>query len=213
MATKKTTKPAAKPAARKKTVAKPTKPAVKVTVPEDPMDRSEAHGAYDKGAWAWVFKREPGEVRYWLVKTEPEVFSFDDLLRRHGRTTCWDGVRNFAARNFLRDGVKLGDRVFFYHSGYGEQEIVGECEVAREGYVDHTAFDPKHRHYDKESKQEEPQWYMVDLRAVAQYTKPVSLAQLKLKHALRDMALLRVGRLSVSPVTEKEYKVITAMAR
>ena len=107
----------------------------------------------------------------------------------------------------------LGDRVFFYHSGYGEQEIVGECEVAREGYVDHTAFDVKHRHYDKESKQDDPQWYMVDLRAVAQYTKPVTLAQMKLKHALREMALLRVGRLSVSPVTDKEYKVITGMAK
>jgi predicted RNA-binding protein with PUA-like domain len=90
--------------------------------------------------------------------------------------------------------------------------IVGECEVAREGYVDHTAFDPKHRHYDPESKQDDPQWYMVDLHAVAQFTKPVTLPQIKLKLALKEMALLRIGRLSVTPVTEKEYKVIRSMA-
>lgn len=178
----------------------------------DDADLTERNPDYAKGKWAWVFKRQPGEVRYWLVKTEPEVFSFDDLLRRHGRTTCWDGVRNYAARNFLRDGMKLGDRVFVYHSGTETPMIVGECEVAREGYVDHTAFDAKHRHYDAESKPGEPTWYMVDLRAVAQYTKPVTLEQVKLKQPLKDMALVRISRLSVSPVTEKEYKVIRAMA-
>jgi len=178
----------------------------------DEMDSAAANASYEKGKWAWVFKRAPGEMRYWLVKSEPEIFSFDDLLRRHGRTTCWDGVRNFAARNFLRDGMKLGDRVFFYHSSIDPQVIVGECEVAREGYVDHTAFDVKHRHYDPQSKQDDPQWYMVDLRAVAQFTKPVTLDQIKLKHALKDMALLRIGRLSVVPVTEKEYKVLRSMA-
>lgn len=212
MATKKTSKAAVtkKAAPKAKAAAKPK--AAKASVPEDPMDRAEANTAYAKGAWAWVFDRKPGEMRYWLVKTEPEIFSFDDLLRRHGRTTCWDGVRNFAARNFLRDGMKLGDLVFFYHSGYGEQEIVGECEVAREGYIDHTAFDAKHRHYDVESTQDTPQWYMVDLRATAQYSKPVTLAQIKAKRSLHDMALLRVGRLSVSPVTEKEFKAIRVMA-
>jgi predicted RNA-binding protein with PUA-like domain len=179
---------------------------------DDDVDSAAATASYDKGKWAWVFKRPDGEQRYWLVKTEPEIFSFDDLLRRHGRTTCWDGVRNFAARNFLRDGMKMGDRVLFYHSMSEPQMIVGECEVAREGYVDHTAFDVKHRHYDAESKADSPQWYMVDLRAVAQYTKPVTLEQIKLKHSLRDMTLVRIGRLSVSPVTEKEYKVIRSMA-
>ena len=178
----------------------------------DDIDAAAANASYEKGKWAWVFKRAPGEVRYWLVKSEPEIFSFDDLLRRHGRTTCWDGVRNFAARNFLRDGMKLGDRVFFYHSSIEPQTIVGECEVAREGYVDHTAFDVKHRHYDPQSKQDDPQWYMVDLRAVAQFTKPVTLPQIKLKLALKEMALIRIGRLSVVPVTEKEYKVIRTMA-
>lgn len=178
----------------------------------DELDTAERTPNYAKGKWAWVFKREPGEMRYWVVKTEPEIFSFDDLLRRHGRTTCWDGVRNYAARNFLRDGMKLGDRVFFYHSSTDPQMIVGECEVAREGYVDHTAFDPKHRHYDPESKPDAPLWYMVDLRAVAQFTKPVTFEQIKLKHALRDMVLVRIPRLSVSPVTEKEYKILRGMA-
>jgi len=212
VATKKTSKAAVtkKAAPKAKAAAKPK--AAKASIPEDPMDRAEANTAYAKGPWAWVFDRKPGEMRYWLVKTEPEIFSFDDLLRRHGRTTCWDGVRNYAARNFLRDGMKLGDLVFFYHSGYGEQEIVGECEVAREGYIDHTAFDAKHRHYDAESTQDTPQWYMVDLRATAQYSKPVTLAQIKAKRSLHDMALLRLGRLSVSPVTEKEFKAIRVMA-
>ncbi len=176
------------------------------------MDTAAANAPYEKGKWAWVFRREPGEMRYWLAKSEPDAFSFDDLLRRHGRTTCWDGVRNFAARNFLRDGMRMGDRVFFYHSSIDPQVIVGECEVAREGYVDHTAFDIKHRHYDPDSKQGDPQWYMVDLRAVAQFTKPVTLAQMKLKATLKEMALIRIGRLSVTPVTEKEYKVIRGMA-
>src|SRR6185369_1329159 len=189
--TKKTSKKSpARPAAKAKKAA--PKVPKDTYVAGDELDTPAATASYDKGKWAWAFKREPGELRYWLVKSEPEVFSFDDLLRRHGRTTCWDGVRNFAARNFLRDGMKLNDRVFFYHSMTDAQVIVGECTVAREGYVDHTAFDPKHRHYDPESKQDDPQWFMVDLCAVAQYTKPVTLAQIKLKSALKDMALHRI---------------------
>jgi predicted RNA-binding protein with PUA-like domain len=208
-----TKKKATKSSTRSKTT---KKPAARVSapreVPGDEMDSAEANVSYEKGKWAFAFKRKEGERRYWLVKTEPEIFSFDDLLRRHGRTTCWDGVRNYAARNFLRDGMKLGDRVFFYHSMSESPMIVGECEVAREGYVDHTAFDPKHRHYDPESKQDAPQWYMIDLRAVAQYTKPVSLDQIKRRPTLAKMALVRIGRLSVTPVTEAEYKVIRSMA-
>ena len=212
MAAKKNAKRGATTAAKTKQAKAPSAPKAPREAPGDEMDTAAANASYDKGKWAWVFNRAPDEVRYWLVKSEPEIFSFDDLLRRHGRTTCWDGVRNFAARNFLRDGMKMGDRVFFYHSSIDPQVIVGECEVAREGYVDHTAFDPKHRHYDPESKQDDPQWYMVDLHAVAQFTKPVTLPQIKLKLALKEMALLRIGRLSVTPVTEKEYKVIRSMA-
>jgi predicted RNA-binding protein with PUA-like domain len=205
-------------ATKKKTVAKKKAAPKRASIPRQPkdtgdeMDTAEANANYEKGKWAFAFKRKEGERRYWLVKTEPEIFSFDDLLRRHGRTTCWDGVRNYAARNFLRDGMKMGDRVFFYHSMSEPQMIVGECEVAREGYIDHTAFDPKHRHYDPESKQDNPQWYMIDLRAVAQYTKPVTLDQIKRRPTLAKMALVRVGRLSVSPVSEAEYKAIRSMA-
>lgn len=216
-ATKKKTTKSKTPAASKKAAAPKAAKAVRAPreEPGDEWDTAEAGSTaanYAKGKWAWAFKRAEGEVRHWLVKSEPDIFSFDDLLRRHGRTTCWDGVRNFAARNFLRDGMKMGDRVFFYHSMTDPQVIVGECEVAREGYVDHTAFDVKHRHYDPASKQDDPQWYMVDLKATAQFTKPVTLEQIKLKQSLKESALVRIGRLSVLPLTEKEYKVIRAMA-
>ena len=165
------------------------------------------------GAWDAVFApRAAGERRYWLVKSEPDVFSFDDLLRIHNKTTHWNGVRNFAARNFMKDGMKLGDRVFFYHSMSDAQSIVGICEVVREGYPDDTAFDPNDHGYDPKSKKESPTWFMVDLRAVAQLTHPVTLAQIKARPELKNMALLRIGRLSVSPVTADEWRVITEMA-
>lgn len=156
--------------------------------------------------------REPGEQRYWLVKSEPETFSFDDLLRIHNKTTNWNGIRNFVARGFLRDGLKLGDRVFFYHSG-AAPAIVGICEVVREGYPDHTAFDPADSGYDPGSERERPRWFQVDLRAVAQFTHPVTLAQIKARKELKDMTILRIGRLSVTPVTESEWRVITEMAQ
>lgn len=165
------------------------------------------------GAWDAVFApRKPGERRYWLVKSEPDVFSFDDLLRKHNKTTHWDGVRNFAARNFMREGMKPGDRVFFYHSMSDEPSIVGICEVVREGYPDPTAFDSTTDGYDPKSDKSAPTWYMVDLRAVAQLTHPVTLAQIKQRKQLKNMALLRIGRLSVSPVTAAEWDVICRLA-
>ena len=165
------------------------------------------------GAWDAVFApRAPGERRYWLVKSEPEVFSFDDLLRIHNKTTNWNGVRNFAARNFMKEGMKLGDRVFFYHSMSGDPGIVGICEVVREAYPDDTALDPANEYHDPKSSKENPIWYMVDLRAVAQLTHPVTLAQIKTRKELANMALLRIGRLSVSPVTQKEWDLICHMA-
>lgn len=165
------------------------------------------------GAWTAVFApRAPGERRYWLVKSEPDVFSFDDLLRIHNKTTHWNGIRNFAARNFMKDGMKLGDRVFFYHSMAETPGIVGICEVVREGYPDFTALDPSSDGYDPKATQEAPIWYMVDLRAVAQLTRPVTLAEIKTRKELKGMALLRIGRLSVSPVTGEEWRVITEMA-
>ena len=156
--------------------------------------------------------RVPGEKRYWLVKSEPDVFSFDDLLRIHNKTTNWNGIRNFVARGYLRDGLKLGDRVFFYHSGTAPA-IVGICEVVREGYPDHTAFDPNDSGYDPDSDKAKPRWFQVDLRAVAQFTRPVTLAQIKTRKELKEMTILRIGRLSVTPVTAREWDVITEMAK
>jgi predicted RNA-binding protein with PUA-like domain len=152
--------------------------------------------------------------QYWLVKSEPDSFSFDDLLASPGRTTHWDGVRNFQARNTMRDGMKLGDLVFFYHSSTDPAAIVGIAEVARESYPDHTAFDKKDSHYDPKSKPEAPTWMMVDLRAREPLPRPVTLAELRGVKGLEKMVLLQKGsRLSVSPVTAAQWKAIVALVR
>lgn len=152
--------------------------------------------------------------RYWLVKSEPDVFSFDDLEAAPDRTTYWDGVRNYQARNTLRDLMKKGDLVFFYHSNSDPMAIVGICEVVREGYPDHTAFDAKDPHFDPKSRPDQPTWYMVDLRAVKPLARPVTLAELRAEPRLAKMALLQKGsRLSVQPVAPDEWKVIVAMGK
>jgi predicted RNA-binding protein with PUA-like domain len=163
--------------------------------------------------WAPWFAREAGERRYWLVKSEPETFSFDDLLRSSSKTTGWDGVRNHVARNFLRDGMKAGDRVFFYHSSTEPKAIVGICEVVREGYPDPTALDKRHDHFDPDSDPSHPTWYQVDLRAIEKLPRAVTLPELKSRKELAGMALLRIGRLSVTPVSEAEWLTIVAMSR
>ena len=148
-------------------------------------------------------------MNYWLVKSEPEAFSFDDLLKSPRQTTCWDGVRNYQARNTLRDLMKKGDRVFYYHSNAEPAGIVGICEVVKEGYPDHTAFDRKDPHYDPKSKADAPTWYMVDVKAVQALPRLLTLAELKGLKGLEKMALLQKGsRLSVQPVTAKEWEVI-----
>lgn len=172
---------------------------------------STAAAPHADGKWAEWFVRKPGERRYWLVKSEPGEFSFDDLLRAPGRTTGWDGVRNFAARNFLKDGMKKGDLVFFYQSSTDPQAIVGVCEVVREAYPDPTAFDRRHKGYDRGSTPDDPKWFQVDLRAVERVRPPVTLAQLKATKALAGMALLRIGRLSVTPVSAAEWKIIDGL--
>lgn len=164
------------------------------------------------GPWAAAFApRAAGERRYWLVKSEPSVFSFDDLLAAPERTTCWDGVRNFAARNFLRDGMKLGDGVLCYHSMTDAQAIAGTCEVVRESYPDHTATTKGHSHFDDASDAANPTWYMVDVRAVEKFARPVTLKAIRARPELTAMALLRIGRLSVTPVTAAEWDVIHGM--
>ena len=152
-------------------------------------------------------------ARYWLVKSEPSVFSFDDLLALPDRTTHWDGVRNYQARNTLRDGMKKGDKVFFYHSSTDPAAIVGIAEVAKEAYPDPSAFDTKDSHYDPKSKREAPIWFVVDIKAVEALPRPIPLAELRAMKGLEKMTLLQKGsRLSVQPVTPGEWKIITAAA-
>lgn len=147
--------------------------------------------------------------RYWLLKSEPTSFSFDDLQAAPNRTTCWDGVRNHQARNFMRDGMRLGDLAFFYHSGAEPPAIAGVCEIVREAYADHTAFDPDDPHFDPKSKREAPTWMMVDVRAVSRFDPPITLPELRTLDGLEGMELLKRGsRLSVQPVSESEWQRI-----
>lgn len=148
-------------------------------------------------------------MNHWLLKSEPEMTSYADLAKAPKRTTYWDGVRNYQARNTLRDLMKKGDLCFFYHSNADPTGIAGICEVVREGYPDFTAFDPKHEHYDPKSRPESPTWYMVDVKAVRAMPRIITLAELKGLKGLERMVLLQKGsRLSVQPVTAKEWAVI-----
>ncbi len=150
---------------------------------------------------------------YWLLKSEEEVFSIQDLAKAPKKTTYWDGVRNYQARNFLRDSFKLGDLVFFYHSNSEPSAIAGIAEVVKEGYPDHTAFDPDDVHFDPKSDKAKPTWYMIDIRHVETFKKPLPLELLRQIPGLSEMALLQKGsRLSVQPVTPKEWKIITDLA-
>jgi len=147
------------------------------------------------------------------MKSEPEEFSIDDLKTRPNKTEHWDGVRNYQARNFMRDDMKKGDLVFFYHSNCDVPGIVGIAKVAREGYPDHTAFDPKDKHYDPKSDPDNPRWIMVDVKFVQKFKHTVSLADLKQHKALKEMRLLQKGnRLSVMPVSKKEWEYIVKLA-
>lgn len=147
---------------------------------------------------------------YWLLKSEPTTFSIADLEAAPEQTTPWEGVRNYQARNFLRDGLRLGDQAFFYHSGAPSPAIVGIIEVTREGYPDETAFDPASSYYDPASTPAQPRWYRVDVRLSRQLRRPITLAELKQhRKALGDFALLRQGnRLSVLPVTTAQWAFI-----
>jgi len=149
---------------------------------------------------------------HWLLKTEPDVFSFDDLMRAPGRTTGWDGVRNYQARNFLRDQMKKGDLVLIYHSSADPPAVAGVAEVVRKGYPDPSQFDPKYDHYDPESAPAAPRWYQVDVKAVRKLARPVSLPEIRQTKALAKMPLVQRGqRLSVQPVGAKEFELIVRM--
>ena len=151
--------------------------------------------------------------RYWLLKSEPSAYSFSDLMSEPDQTAEWDGVRNYQARNFLRDDIKEGDRVLFYHSSVDPTAVVGTAVVVRSGYPDHTAWDPDSDHPDPKSTPENPRWYMVDVRGEAELPIPVTLAAIKANPSLENISLLTRPRISVHPITPEEWDIILAMGQ
>jgi predicted RNA-binding protein with PUA-like domain len=151
---------------------------------------------------------------YWLMKTEPSTFSIEDLAKAPRKTTMWDGVRNFQARNMLRDTMKKGDQALLYHSSCDVPGVVGLLEIAKTAYPDPTQFDAKHDHYDPKSDRENPQWYVVDVRLVRPLRRIITLDELR-EHAatkLDGMLLLRRGnRLSITPVDAKHWRFILSL--
>ncbi len=146
--------------------------------------------------------------RYWLFKSEPSCFSFSDLKKRPKATEPWDGVRNYQARNFLRDEIQPGDGVLFYHSNIARPAVVGVAEVVRGGYPDSSALDPESGAFDIRSTPEAPIWYRVDIRYLKQFVREVTLEEIKRHPLLAGMELLRRSRLSIQPVTGEEWDVI-----
>lgn len=150
-------------------------------------------------------------MAYWLFKTEPGCFSLADLRNRPAMTEHWDGVRNFQARNFLRDEIKAGDLVLFYHSNIPEPGVVGIAEVVREGYPDFTALDPNGEHFDPKASPGNPIWYMVDVAFRRELPRMVTLESIKSNPLLAEMPLVKRSRLSVQPVTPEQFRIILAM--
>ena len=149
-------------------------------------------------------------VNHWLMKSEPEAFSIDDLKRKGQEH--WDGVRNYQARNFMRDGMRPGDKIFFYHSNCAEPGIVGIAEVATDAYPDPSQFDPKSKYFDAASSRDNPRWMLVDVKFVKKLKRTITLKELQADSALAEMALVRKGnRLSVMPVGAEEWRHILAM--
>ncbi len=152
-------------------------------------------------------------MRYWLMKSEPDEVSFDDVLAAPKQTVAWFGVRNYQARNFMRDAMSVGDGVLFYHSSCAVPGVAGLAEVASTPYPDATQFDPNSQYHDPKAKQEAPRWTSIDVRAVEQ-GRYLPLSELRTIPALEDMVLLQKGsRLSISPVTAQEWKAIVALVR
>lgn len=151
-------------------------------------------------------------MAHWLFKTEPDAFSIEDLQKRAPNPEPWDGIRNYQARNLLRDEVAVGDRVFIYHSSCKEVGIAGIAEVVNAAYADPAQFNPESRYYDPKSTADKPRWFCVDVQFVEKFPRVIRLAELKANPALNNMVLLKQGRLSVQPVTAGEAKAIMAMA-
>lgn len=153
-------------------------------------------------------------MHYWLFKSEPETFSIDHLQKKPRQTEHWDGVRNYQVRNMLRDEIQVGDQAFFYHSNCTPPGIAGIVEIVKAGYPDFTAFDPESKYYDPKSDHENPRWFMVDVRYVKKFKHMITLEDLKNNPRLKNMLVTRRGsRLSITPVTEKEWKIILEMSK
>ena len=149
--------------------------------------------------------------QYWLVKSEPYVYSIDDLER--DGTTYWDGVRNYSARNLMRDKMRVGDLVLYYHSNAAPPGVAGVAEVVRESYPDHTQFDPTSKYHDPKATEEVPRWFMVDVKFVEKFPDLVTLPEIKAEEKLSEMVLVRRARLSVQPVTREEFQLIRKWGR
>ncbi|MFA5667824.1 MAG: EVE domain-containing protein [Balneolaceae bacterium] len=150
------------------------------------------------------------ESRYWLMKSEPYDYSIDDLER--DQVEPWDGIRNYEARNFMRDKMQIGDKIFFYHSNAKPIAIVGIMEVASEPYPDHTQFDPDSKYFDPKSTESKPRWMLVDVKFNKKFKNPVTREAMKLEEELQEMLIFKRSRLSITPVTEAEWKKINEMA-
>jgi predicted RNA-binding protein with PUA-like domain len=152
-------------------------------------------------------------MNYWLIKSEPDAFSIDDLKDSPGRKEHWDGIRNYQARNFMRDGMRKGDLAFFYHSSCATPGIVGICEIVSGAYPDHTAFDPTSKYFDASSDPDNPRWLMVDIKYRRKTRRPISLEEIK-QHAdrLEGLPLIRRGnRLSIFPVDKVHWDFILSL--
>ena len=151
-------------------------------------------------------------MSYWLMKSEPEEFSIDDLAKRPRKTEPWDGVRNYQARNMMRDQMRKGDMVFFYHSNCDAPGIAGMMRVHKEAYPDPTAFDPEDKHYDPTSDPDDPRWFLVDVKYVRKLKRVITLSELKEHKELEALALVKRGnRLSIMPVTEDQWLFILSL--
>ena len=153
-------------------------------------------------------------MRYWLFKTEPDAFSIDDLAAMPNQTEHWDGIRNYQARNFLRDEVKVGDKVFIYHSSCKLVGLAGFAEVVKEAYPDHTQFDPESKYFDPKASPDARRWMMVDVKFIEKFPRVLPLAQIKANPEITEIGLVKKGhRLSIMPVLDEEAEILLASAR
>ena len=150
-------------------------------------------------------------MKYWLFKSEPDEYSIEDLAAERGQVGRWDGIRNYQARNFLRDAVEVGDGVLYYHSACKVPAVVGTAEVVRSAYADPAQFDPESKYFDPKASGDRPRWYCVDIRFASRFARPVPLAEIKQNPALAGMVLVKQGRLSIQPVTAREWKTLVEL--